>query len=414
MSSDSVSGLLDWAAATRISQTQGDSFFILDDLLFRANFLSLLAAFCAHYPTVSMGYSYKTNYTPHLCRIVNDLGGYAEVVSDMEYRLAKRLGVPPQKIIFNGPYKSEAAFKEALLAGATINLDNLRDLNLVREVAASSPTTQLGVVIRCNFDLGTGRTSRFGFDVEGREFKSALNAVREGANTYLKGLHCHFPDRDLVSFSRRARRMVALIREIFTQAPPELVNIGGGYAGDMPDSLKTTLKTSTVTFSEYASVVGGIFADAFRGYARYPNLFLEPGTALVANTIQFYTKVVAIKTIAGRALATTAGSLFDISPYSRMTNLPVTVVAPERDSKRIRKFDVVGYTCIENDILARDLEASLNTDDFLCFENVGSYSIVMKPPFILPANPILVRRKESFEVIRERETDEQIFRTFRF
>ena len=34
------------------------------------------------------GNSYKTNYTSYICKPVKNLGGYAEVVSDMEYQVA--------------------------------------------------------------------------------------------------------------------------------------------------------------------------------------------------------------------------------------------------------------------------------------------------------------------------------------
>ena len=34
---------------------------------------------------------YKTNYTPHLCKIVNE-GKYAEIASEMEYAAAKKIG----------------------------------------------------------------------------------------------------------------------------------------------------------------------------------------------------------------------------------------------------------------------------------------------------------------------------------
>ena len=42
------------------------------------------------YPKYALSYSYKTNYTPYICNLVKTLGGYAEVVSDMEYTLAKK------------------------------------------------------------------------------------------------------------------------------------------------------------------------------------------------------------------------------------------------------------------------------------------------------------------------------------
>ena len=56
----------------------GEAFYILDTEQFERNFKELKAAFCAIYPHFNIAYSYKTNYTPKLCRLVNELGGFAE------------------------------------------------------------------------------------------------------------------------------------------------------------------------------------------------------------------------------------------------------------------------------------------------------------------------------------------------
>ena len=83
----------------------GDAFYLLDSAQFRKNYTELKSAFSEIYPDFNIAYSYKTNYTPKLCKIVNELGGYAEVVSDMEMEIALRIGVNPEKIIWNGPFK---------------------------------------------------------------------------------------------------------------------------------------------------------------------------------------------------------------------------------------------------------------------------------------------------------------------
>lgn len=85
----------------------GDAFYLLDSEQFRNNFLELRDAFRSIYPNFNIAYSYKTNYTPKFCKIVNELGGYAEVVSEMELEIALRVGVEPNRIIWNGPIKMQ-------------------------------------------------------------------------------------------------------------------------------------------------------------------------------------------------------------------------------------------------------------------------------------------------------------------
>ena len=75
MHGDEMSGSLDFASLERLGQSHGDSFFVLDGARFSDNFLTMRKAFRDYYPDVRIGYSYKTNYTPQLCRIVHELGG---------------------------------------------------------------------------------------------------------------------------------------------------------------------------------------------------------------------------------------------------------------------------------------------------------------------------------------------------
>ena len=54
------------------------------------------------YENYQIAYSFKTNYTPAVCNIVKNLGGYAEVVSDMEYQLALKIGFLPTAAAWTG------------------------------------------------------------------------------------------------------------------------------------------------------------------------------------------------------------------------------------------------------------------------------------------------------------------------
>ena len=278
--------LMNYESLDSLASKYGNSFFVLDGDRFSKNYKSLHKAFSNYYSNVQIGYSYKTNYTPQLCDIVNKLGGYAEVVSEMEFFHAIRMGVPGDKIIFNGPVKSYRAFKEAALIGTTINLDSMNDINMLKRVSKENPRTSIGVVIRVNFSISS-TVSRFGMDADGEELKEAINVIKNILNVNLKGLHCHFPDRDLKSFEHRALGMMNIIKRVFKDKSPEIINIGGGFFSHMPHSLQAKLGSSHVGFEEYGKVIGKIFSKAFQ-HSEKPSLFIEPGTALVADTQFLY------------------------------------------------------------------------------------------------------------------------------
>ena len=77
-------------------------------------------------------------------------------------------------------------------------------------------------------------------------------------------------------------------------------------------------------------------------------------------------------------------------------------------------FDIAGFTCIEGDYLSKSVPFKINEGDFIRYDNVGSYSIVMKPPFILPAPPVLQCEFGVFKVIKTRESNANVFERFVF
>ena len=96
----------------------GDAFYLLDSEQFRNNFLELKEAFSKIYPKFNIAYSYKTNYTPKFCKIVNELGGYAEVVSEMEMELALKCGV--KGYLLKQDYASILPAIRAVCTGQTV------------------------------------------------------------------------------------------------------------------------------------------------------------------------------------------------------------------------------------------------------------------------------------------------------
>jgi len=398
-----------------LSREYGPSFFLLNQEKLLSNFHSFSGSFLSYYPKVEVGYSYKTNYTPRICKLLHDVGAWAEVVSEMEFKAAQRNGISPERIIYNGPYKSEDSFREAAFGGSIINLDSQRDLNLLASASSfASPQVQIKVALRVNFSVSEN-VSRFGFDVEDPGFKHVLLFIKSLPNVHLAGLHCHFPDRDLDSFRIRAENLISLCRLLFSDHPPDLLNIGGGFFSELPESLRASMTINPVEFHEYARVIGSILSEAFPSVESCPTLYLEPGTALVANVLTFYTQVLSTKSVRNKNFATVAGSIFDISPNAKVKNLPVKLILdPRLTRKASRGFSIVGFTCIEGDVLTENLDASLEPGDVLAYGNVGSYSIVMRPPFILPSSPMLTFNsgKNSFELIKIKQADSSVFDLF--
>jgi diaminopimelate decarboxylase len=410
---------LAWHSLRELEREHGGAVFILDIERFAENYRQFLNAFRCIYPNTQLAYSYKTNYIPRLCHRVGALGGYAEVVSGVEYELAVRVGTPSDRIIFNGPYKSECEIERALTSGSTLNIDTYEEADVVTSIAERHPQQVHHVGIRCNFDVDCLSASRFGLDVDGSEFAAVVTMLTRRGNIQLNGLHCHFSTgrRSADSFAKRTRKLVDVSSRCFGGLPPRFLNVGGGFFSQMPALLRGQFAFPIPTYADYAEAVASQLAKEFTALDS-PQLIVEPGAALTADVMQFAARVIAVKQIRSRTVAITAGSVHNIKPTLHDKNLPMQVVAaePRRSRRATGPLDVVGYTCMEHDCLYSNYAGVVGVDDYVVFANVGAYTVVMKPPFIRPSPAIMYVDTETgtLELLKRPETFEDMFATYVF
>lgn len=394
---------------SKLREGYGEAFYLLDSEQFRNNFLELKNTFSEIYPHFNIAYSYKTNYTPKFCKIVNELGGYAEVVSEMEAELAVRCGVEPKRIIWNGPIKNLIKLEEYLLMGVTVNIDSIDEAEYIKELAEKSDKI-LNVGIRCNYDVNDGVVSRFGFDVDGEDFKKALDIVTTTPNLHFVNFQCHFAKRQVEYWPARAKGMIELIDRI--GVIPERIDIGGGLFGKMADSLKAQFTSVIPDYAAYAEAAATVFADYFKDKDVKPEMLIEPGSAVVGDCMKFVGTIKTIKNVRGKYFASVLGSQKNISMTG--INPPMEVIHMGEEMSEYADMDMVGFTCIEGDVLYKNYTGKLAIGDAIVISNCGSYSLVMKPPFILPNFPVLDICGEDVEVIKRGETFDDIFHTFNF
>ncbi len=393
---------------SKIKSEYGDAFYLLDSKQFRINFIELKSAFSSIYPNFNIAYSYKTNYTPKLCKIVDELGGYAEVVSEMEMELALRIGVDPKNIIWNGPIKNPIELERFLLLGGVVNIDSLDDLELVKHIVEQHPTSIFNLGIRVNYEVGDGVISRFGFDSSSIDFNTCLDYVINTSNVELINIQCHFAKRNVEYWPQRAKGMIDLIDRI--GIVPRRIDLGGGLFGKMEESLKKQFTANIPNYEAYASAAATVFKERFGDNG--PELIIEPGSALVGDCMKFVGTVKTIKEVQGKWFASILGSQKNISMTG--VNPPIEIVHMGEETKNYENMDLVGFTCIEGDIIYKNYCGKLAKGDAVVISNCGSYSIVMKPPFILPNFPVVDISEGNIELIKRKETFDDLFQTYNY
>ena len=362
------------------------------------------------YPKYALSYSYKTNYTPYICNLVKTLGGYAEVVSDMEYTLAKKIGYSNDRIVYNGPAKGEC-LEEHLLNNGIVNIDSVDEAKQIIHIANQHFKHQFKVGIRINLDVGADFISRFGLAPESEDLKNVIDLLSDCKNISVVGLHCHISrNRGIEAWGKRAEIMLNAADK-YIKGIPEYISLGSGMFANMADELKKQFN-EVPTYEEYAKVTMKPFAEHYKD--QMPIVFTEPGTTVVARYINFVTKVLSIKNVRGRKMAVMDGSYLNLGEICTMKKLPVEKLNIN-DKNDCESIDIMGYTCLEQDLMYENYKGKLMAEDILVFGNVGGYSIVSKPQFIKP-NCSMVSVEEDgtiIEIMRE-ETFDDVFSKFVF
>lgn len=388
----------------------GCPFYLFEETAFLNNARSLEAAMQAHYGKYRIAYSFKTNYTPYICRAVRKIGAYAEVVSGMEYELAKRLGFPDREIIFNGPCKGKAG-EEAFLNGCMIHVDSLDELEGLCKLAKEHASASFQIGLRVNIDVGQGFLSRFGMDDE--DLARAFRMVFEVPNLKVAGLHCHISRcRGRDAWRQRTEILLALADRFFDEVPAFL-DLGSGMFGSMEPSFAAQFD-NVPSYEDYAGVTAALVAEHYRGKDG-PWLITEPGTTLVSRYVDCVSRVQAIKTVRGRAFAVLNTGIHVLGETCTLKQLPVRVIPGGSPRDSFDAIDMTGYTCLEQDVLYRAFSGKLAVGDYVVFGNVGGYSNVLKPPFIQPnCAMVALTDRNEYTLMKRAETGEDLLRTYVF
>jgi diaminopimelate decarboxylase len=414
--------MLSHIKARKIEAEFGSPFYVLDETAFRKNYDDIVRAFGSRYEKFILAYSYKTNYIPYLCNIIKSKGGFAEVVSRLEYDLALKVGQKPDKIVFNGPVKRYEDIALAIDNRSIVNLDSWSGIDHVAKYARKNPNREIKIGLRINIGLSDKsglshiqehlKTGRFGFDPADSNMKKVLSRLADIGNVTVNSLHGHTSTtgRNVWCYQIITQTICQIAEKFFPESV-EHINIGGGIFGYIPPQMQWA---KTPSFDDYAKAVCKVLKTSKWVRRQKPYLMLEPGIAMVANALSFVTKVISVKDIRGELFVTVDGSGYNVQPTSHKINHPYQIIRKISGKKR-RTFSVVGSTCMEKDYILTEITDMLpDVGDFIKIDNVGAYTVVLTPPFINPAPAIVVRKSDTFELVRSKQTLNDIFKNYAF
>lgn len=328
-------------------------------------------------------YSVKTNSLPWLLVYLKNHGFYAEVVSDTEYDLAKRLGYPDDRIIYNGPIKERHTFEQVLLHGGYINLDSNYELEWMKELSQDYPQNTFSIGLRVNCDIKTlcpneqlaeEDGGRFGYCYENGALKEAVDTLHTLPNVKVAGLHLHSStqSRTVDVYGALAKMAVTIAGEYHLEL--SYIDMGGGYFGgrdDMPD------------YRDYFARIGQELRTYFS--PEKTTLIAEPGVSLISRATTFETTVIDTKVIRDRVYLVTDGSRVNLNPQVTRHRYPHHIeYTSDPASRNVLPLQwVCGSTCMEYDRLFPIENApALLPGDRIVYETAGGYTLCLTPLFI--------------------------------
>lgn len=336
---------------------------------------------------LQLSYAVKANPMPalvaHLCPLVDRF----DVASAAELRVALDAGMPPQRVSFAGPGKTDIELCGAVASGVTIELESSGELD--RVVAAGK---ELGirprVAVRINPPFAVkgsgmrmgGGPQQFGIDAE--QVPAVLRSIGD-IDAEFVGFHLFAGSQNLNAdiLANAQRETVRLIAELAEHAPGpvQYVNIGGGFGipyfdADRPLDVEAvgSQLVETLTAGRNSGLVGAIFV-------------IELGRYIVGEAGIYVTRIVDRKISRGKTFLVVDGGLHHQLAASGnfgqviRRNYPV-VVGTKAGRPPAGRADVVGCSCTPLDLLGADVEvADADVGDLVVIFQAGAYGLTASP-----------------------------------
>ncbi len=387
----------------------GSPLFVLSERTIRNNYQHAVRAFSTRYPKVQFAWSYKTNYLNSVCRIFHQEGSWAEVVSGFEYRKALGNGVPGNKIIFNGPEKTNEELEMAVNNGSLIHIDHFDELFQLIELS-DTLKKKPRVAIRVNMDTGVyPMWDRFGFNYENGQALNALTKIVESGKMELTGLHCHIGTFMLSTnaYATAVKKLGDLAWKCKTQlnTPIQYIDLGGGFPSS--NTLRGSFLPGTdsvPSVDEFAEAITTNLLGLGFGKDELPLLVLESGRVLIDDAGYLLSTVLANKRLSDGRRATILDAGVNLLFTSFWYDHKIT---PAQDfTQHTEDMALYGPLCMNIDVVRQSINLPLlNRGDKVVVHKVGAYNMTQWMQFIqMRPNVVLIDEQGKTHVIREAET----------
>ncbi len=379
----------------------------------------------------------KANPLPSILGKLKLMGTGAETASLPELIIALKSGFPVEKIVFDSPVKTIGELEFTLKAGVHLNADSLGEIERISKIRQNIESKST-IGLRINPQAGTGKIeitsvagtySKFGVPV--KNFRDEIiGAYLE--NDWLTAIHVHVGSQGcelplLIKGIKIVYELALEINRLLEKSGKRhrirVFDIGGGLPvaykdNDLPPTMEEYVRALR---SEMPALFDGSFT-----------LITEFGRWVHANAGFAVSRVEYLKITKGTGNATDTTVSSEVSTILihvgadlliRECYLPnqwshkISVADPSgkiKTGNAAGKYTIAGPLCFQGDIIAREISLpQVAEGDYIVIHDTGAYTLSMWSRYNSRQMPKVLEfsnEGKDFEILRERETTEDLFR----
>lgn len=344
----------------------------------------------------------------HLYRIMAEEGMCADIVSPGELYTANSAGFPMERAFFHGNNKTDADIAYAMDCGmGHFIVDNEDELCAVAAEAGRRGKVQdillrltPGIDPHTQAKISTGKVdSKFGVAIETGQALEFCRKALSLENVRLKGLHCHIGSQifEYKPFGDAADIMLRFIKKLRDELgyTAQILNLGGGFGVPYVESDPKI---------DYRENIKGLAGEIKQQCAALdipqPDILMEPGRSIVADSGMTLYTVGSVKTISGyKSYVSVDGGMTD-NPRFALYGSAYTVYVAERPNDAADfRADVAGRCCESGDIIQEDVPMPKPVrGEHIAVAVTGAYNYSMASNYNrIPRPPVIMLKGDGTE-----------------
>lgn len=353
-------------------------------------------------------YSMKANSNQSVLKTFFNIGGGVDIVSGGELYRALKAGVTPSKVVYSGVGKKDEEIEFALNTGILMfNVESEQELTRISEIA-SRMGKKAGIAIRVNPDVDPGthpyittglKNAKFGITIDRAMQEYSRAKTLSGIDVIGIDMHIGSQLTKVNPFVDSILKLKIMIGKLQKEGIAlKYFDCGGGLGIQYNDE-------EPPVPADYGKEIVAATKDLGL------HLIFEPGRNMVGNAGILVSKCLYTKARDEKNFIMVDAGMNDLArPALYGSFHGVLPVVKEQDGMIVA--DIVGPICESGDFLAKDREVPMfKRGDLMAFMSAGAYGFAMSSPYnSRPRVPEVMVNGDSFEIIRERETVEDLIK----